>query len=55
MKLDIPVLKNANLGLIFLLELCLLVVFASWGIHTGHGLAQKIVLGVGAPLLAEIF
>lgn len=53
--MNITLVKNVNLGLSFLLELCLLAAFAYWGIHTGQGRAAKILLGVGAPLLAAIF
>jgi uncharacterized membrane protein len=53
--MDFSVVKNINLGLSFLLELCLLAAFAYWGIHTGQNLAAKILLGIGAPLLAAIF
>lgn len=48
-------LKYANMGLSFLLELCLLAAFAYWGIHTGQTPAAKIGLGIGAPLIAAIF
>jgi len=53
--MNIALVKNVNLGLSFLLELCLLAAFAYWGIHTGQGPVAKILLGVGAPLLAAIF
>lgn len=51
----INVIKYANMGLSFLVELCLLAAFAYWGAHTGQELAAKIGLGVGAPLLGAIF
>lgn len=47
-------LKLANLGLAFALELGVLAALAYWGIRTGDGLGMKIVLGVGAPLLAAV-
>jgi hypothetical protein len=47
-------LKFANLGLAFLLELCALAALAFWGVRTGNGLAMKIGLGVGTPLLAAV-
>ncbi len=53
--MDVKVLKNANLGLSFILELCLLAAFAYWGIRTGQNLATKILFGVGVPLLTAIF
>lgn len=51
----ITVIKTLNMGLSFLLELCLLAAFADWGIRTGQTLAAKILLGIGAPLLTAIF
>jgi Protein of unknown function (DUF2568) len=47
-------IKNANLVLAFLLELCVLVALAFWGFSTGSGMLIKIVLGIGAPVLAMI-
>ncbi len=44
-------LKNANLALAFILELCALAAFGYWGFSTGNGLLLQIVLGIGAPLL----
>ena len=44
-------LKNANLALAFILELCALAALAYWGFSTGNGLLLQIVLGIGAPLL----
>jgi hypothetical protein len=41
--------KNANLGLRFLLELCALAALAYWGLQTGP-LAVSIVLAIVAPL-----
>ena len=51
----ISALKNVNLLLSFILELCLLAAFGVWGIHTGQTTAAKILLGGGAPLLVAIF
>ncbi|MFI5271551.1 MAG: YrdB family protein [Ktedonobacterales bacterium] len=48
------IVKNANLALAFLLELCLLAALGYWGFVTGHGLLQKLVLGLGAPLLVAV-
>jgi hypothetical protein len=47
-------LKNVNLGIAFLLELCMLAALAYWGYHTGGNLPLKIALGIGAPLLAAV-
>ena len=45
-------IKNANLALAFLLELGVLVALGFWGFQTGSGTVAKIVLGIGAPVLA---
>jgi hypothetical protein len=47
-------LHAANEGLAFLLELEALAGLAWWGVDTGGGLAAKILLGVGTPLLAAV-
>jgi hypothetical protein len=44
----------ANEGLAFLLELEALAGLAWWGVDTGSGLAARILLGVGTPLLAAV-
>lgn len=51
----LSVVMNMNLGLSFLLELCLLAAFAVWGIRTGQSTLMKILLGIGVPLLAAVF
>ncbi len=48
------VLKNANLALVFVLELCMLAALAYWGFNTGSGTLIHIVLGIGAPLIAAV-
>jgi hypothetical protein len=48
------VIKSANLALRFILELCALGALGYWGYRTGSGLLLKIVLTVGAPLLAAV-
>ncbi len=53
--MDTTVVKNANLALSFLLELCLLAAFGYWGVRTGQGLAAKILFGAGVPLLVAVF
>lgn len=45
-------LKNANLGLAFLLELGVLAALAFWGFSTGSGTLAKIILGIGLPVVA---
>jgi hypothetical protein len=47
-------IKWANLGLRFLLELGLLAAFGYWGWQTGGSTLTKIGLGLGAPLLAAL-
>ena len=49
-----PILKNANLGLAFLLELGVVAALGFWGFSTGSGTLTKIALGIGAPVLAII-
>lgn len=53
--MNTAVVKNANLALSFILELCLLAAFGAWGVHAGENLALKVLLGVGAPLLTAVF
>ena len=43
-------LKSINVGVRFLLELCMLVAVGYWGFKTGSGWLLKITLGIGAPL-----
>jgi quinol-cytochrome oxidoreductase complex cytochrome b subunit len=50
----ITALKYSNLALSFLLELCILGALAYWGFRVGNGMFMKIVLGIGAPLLAAL-
>ena len=45
------ILKSINLGVRFLLELCLLAAVGFWGFKTGSGWLPKILLGIGAPVL----
>ncbi len=47
-------IKNGNLALAFLLELCLLAALGYWGFQTGGGPIAKTALGIGAPLLAAV-
>jgi hypothetical protein len=48
------ILKLANLALRFLLELCAFTALGYWGFQTGSSLLWRIVLGLGAPLLAIV-
>ena len=52
--MSLTILKNANLGLAFLLELGVLAALAFWGFSTGSGVLAKIVLGIGFPALAIV-
>jgi hypothetical protein len=47
-------LRYANLTLRFLLELATLAALGYWGVQVGDGPLLKVVLGVGAPLLAAV-
>lgn len=44
--------RALNLGVRFLLELCALAALGYWGFQTGGSLPLKLVLGIGAPLVA---
>lgn len=46
--------KAVNLALRFLLELCALGAWGYWGFQTGQGWSMRILLGLGAPLLAAV-
>ncbi|GJQ36896.1 MAG: hypothetical protein JETCAE01_29060 [Anaerolineaceae bacterium] len=48
------VLKLINIGLRFLLELCILAIFGYWGFTTGSNIFMKFVLGLGAPILLAV-
>jgi hypothetical protein len=48
------IVKGANLGLRFVLELCVLAALAYWGYHAGNGRLTRVALAVGAPLLAAV-
>jgi hypothetical protein len=48
------ILKMANLGLRFLLELSMLASLSYWGFHVGNGVLLKSVLSIATPLAAAI-
>jgi hypothetical protein len=50
----VATLKNVNLGLRFLLELCALAAFGYWGYHIEQGQAVKVALASGLPLLGAL-
>ena len=47
-------LKNINLALAFLLELCMLAALGYWGFTLDQGFIIRIIAGLGAPLLAAV-
>jgi hypothetical protein len=50
----LELIKGANLLLRFLLEVCALGALGYWGFKTGGATITKVVLGVGAPLVAAV-
>jgi hypothetical protein len=48
------VLKNINLALMFVLELCMLVALGYWGFTLDQGLAVRVGVGLGAPILMAV-
>lgn len=48
------ILKFINIGLRFLLELCILAIFGYWGFQTGSNTFMEILLSLGAPLLFAV-
>jgi hypothetical protein len=47
-------IRQINLALRFLLELCALAALAYWGFTTDWGTPLRIVLGIGAPVLMAV-
>ena len=47
-------LKGLNLGIRFLLELCMLAAVAFWGFKTQNNWLLKILFGIGLPLLIAV-
>ncbi len=47
-------MKAANLALAFVLELTALGAFAYWGFVTGDSTLIKLILGIGAPVIAAV-
>ncbi|WP_152397314.1 YrdB family protein [Paenibacillus guangzhouensis] len=45
------ILKNVNLALAFLLELCALAALGYWGFTRPAGWLVKIILGIGTPVM----
>jgi hypothetical protein len=46
--------KLINLGVAFLLELCMLAALGYWGFQTGSSGLVKVVLGIGGPVIAAV-
>ena len=46
--------KLLNLGIRFLLELCILFIFGYWGFKTGSNAFMKFLLGIGSPILFAV-
>ncbi len=47
-------IKLLNLGIRFLLELCILVIFGYSGFKTGSSTLIKFLLGLGSPILFAV-
>jgi hypothetical protein len=47
-------LKGINLGIRFLLELCMLAAVGYWGFKTHSSWVLKILFGIGLPLLLAV-
>ena len=47
-------IKFLNIGIRFLLEICILVIFGYWGFKTGDNAFMKFLLGLGAPILFAV-
>ena len=50
----LELIKDLNLALRFILELCALVALGDWGFKTGSGALAKIALGIGTLLVAAV-
>ncbi|KIL39849.1 hypothetical protein SD70_17455 [Gordoniibacillus kamchatkensis] len=48
------IIESIVLGFFFLLELASLAAFGYWGFHVNAGVAAKIAIGIGAPLVVAI-
>lgn len=46
--------KLLNLGIRFLLELCILIIFGYWGFKSGNSTLMKFLLGIGSPILFAV-
>jgi len=48
------ILKNVNLAMAFLLELCMLAALGYWGFTLDQGLAVRVGAGLGVPILVAV-
>jgi hypothetical protein len=48
------ILKNTNLALAFLLELCMLAALGYWGFTLDQGLAVRVGAGLGLPIFVAV-
>jgi hypothetical protein len=48
------VIRSLNIGIRFLWEILALIGFGYWGFHAVDQTFLKIILGIGAPLLAAV-
>ena len=48
------ILKGINLGVRFLLELCMLAALGYWGFKMHSSWAMKLLLGIGLPILVAV-
>lgn len=48
------VVKLTNMGIRFLLELCIMAIIGYLGFRTGRQTLTKVLLGVGSPLLVAL-
>ena len=47
-------IKGANLGVRFILELAALAALGYWGFRVGDGAIARVALGIGTPLVAAL-
>lgn len=48
------IIQATNLGLRFVLELCLLGALGYWGFQLEQGWLVRVLMGIGVPLLAAV-
>jgi len=50
----LSVIKNINLGIRFILELCMLASFGYYGFQIAMGFSLKLLLGIGLPAVVAV-